>query len=94
MLQPSEFLEGARLLATAGAASSSDAHLRRSISTAYYALFHTVLTASAARFMGSSEMQRPGYAILYRSFGHGRMMRTCEDIAIPLLGQVIRRQLG
>ena len=80
MLEPGELLATARFLS--GSASSpapTDAHLRRAVSSAYYALFHTVLRAAAERFMGQVP-QAPGYSLLYRSFDHQHMSRMCEEL--------------
>ena len=93
MLRPSELLDAARSLASPSAGSPSDAESRRSVSTAYYALFHTVLTAGADRFFGSLERGSAGYAILYRSFDHGRMKRVCEDAARSTLTLALQKQL-
>jgi hypothetical protein len=61
-------------------APPTDAELRRAVSTAYYALFHKVLRAAAARFMGRGQEGTAGFAILYRGFNHGLMKRVCEDL--------------
>jgi uncharacterized protein (UPF0332 family) len=54
MPSPSELIAAARFMVTASDPSElTDARLRRAISTAYYAVFHTVLHAAAKRFMGS-----------------------------------------
>lgn len=53
--------------------------MRRAVSTAYYALFHTILRAAAERFMGQTP-QAPGYSLLYRSFDHQHMSRMCEEL--------------
>ena len=78
---PAALLAAARLLAdpnATGAAWPDDARLRRAVSTAYYAVFHTVLRAAADRFMGPHEQASPGYAILYRGFQHGEMREACK----------------
>ena len=72
----------------------TDARLRRAISTAYYAVFHTVLHAAAKRFMGSGSNQSPGYRILYRSFDHAQMAKVCGEIRKVTLRDSYRRTLG
>ena len=95
MLKPAEFLDVARSLASpASTRSPSDVELRRSVSTAYYAVFHTILAAAAERFVGTRPARSSGYTILYRSFDHGRMRRICEDLVKPALSRDLRRQLG
>lgn len=94
MLQPSEFLEVAKLLVSPTAGTPNDAEVRRSISTAYYALFHTVLTAGADRLFGAHERGRVGYVIVYRSFEHTRLKRVCEDAARSTVSPTLQRQIG
>ncbi|WP_237477310.1 hypothetical protein [Lichenibacterium dinghuense] len=86
-------LDVARLLASSQVGPPNDAMVRRSISTAYYALFHTVLEAGADRFFGAHKRAQAGHAILYRSFDHGRMKRVCEDAARSSLAPTLQRQL-
>ncbi len=95
MLRPSEFIGLARLLAlTHQGDMFEDAQMRRSISTSYYALFHTILTAAAERFFGARQADRAGYAILYRTFNHGQIKQTCDGIARGELSPSMRQQLG
>jgi uncharacterized protein (UPF0332 family) len=93
MLRPSEFLSAAKRMALPPSGVASDAELRRSISTSYYALFHTVLASGADRLFGTVDRHRAGYAIVYRSFDHGRMKRVCEDVARSALASAMERQL-
>lgn len=72
----------------------SAARLRRAASTAYYALFHKVLRAGAKRFMGEGKEASPGYALLYRSFNHGRIKAVCESLNAATLNANLKRQLG
>lgn len=90
MLRPSEFLNLARRLAR----QRDDAALRRSISTSYYALFHTVLTVAAERFVGAEPARQRGYGIVYRTFNHGQMRQVCESLTPSKLNSSLRQQLG
>ncbi len=94
MLRPSEFIDAAKLLASGQSRAPADADLRRCISTAYYAVFHTVLTAGADRFFGAADSERAGYGLLYRAYDHGRMRRSCEEVAKPALNPTQRKQFG
>lgn len=80
MPRPSELLDTARLLASARDEAPTDADLRRCISTAYYAIFHAVLTAGADRFFGADNREEAGYSQLYRAYDHGRLKSRCEQI--------------
>jgi hypothetical protein len=92
---PTDLLAVARLLLSSGEAQpASQAQLRRAVSTAYYALFHTVLRAGAERFMGTGKQQSAGYRLLYRSFTHGRMKSVCESLNVAVLGKTLQQQLG
>ncbi len=90
MLRPSEFLDVARRLARL----RDDAALRRSVSTSYYALFHTVLTTAAERFIGADPTQQRGYAIVYRAFNHGQMRQVCDGLTPTKLSPSFSQQLG
>ncbi len=94
MLDPAELLQVARLLSDAAAdPEPSQAQLRRAVSTAYYALFHTVLRAAAQRFAGLGKEDSAAYAILYRSFDHRHMKNVCEDLQTSTLSAKTRQQL-
>jgi uncharacterized protein (UPF0332 family) len=68
----------AKLLAAADPAT--DGHIRRGISTAYYALFHHVLRAGADRFLRDGRTDSAAFSLLYRGFSHGRMKSVCEGL--------------
>jgi hypothetical protein len=56
------------------------ANLRRAVSTAYYALFHAVLTDVADQLVGKGQRNTPQYALVYRSVQHRRLTDLCENI--------------
>jgi hypothetical protein len=94
VLDPADLLTVARLLAAPGVVPvATQAQLRRAVSTAYYALFHTVLAAGSARFVGADKAGNPGYSIIYRSFAHGRMRSVCEAIDVSVLSRTLERNL-
>jgi hypothetical protein len=95
VLDSSELLDVARLLAAAGAdPPPTEAQLRRAVSTAYYALFHKIAQAGACRFMGHGHERKAGYALLYRGFNHSRMKTVCRALDAPRLAPNLERQLG
>ncbi len=95
MPDPSELLAVARLLAATDAIEApSEEQLRRAVSTAYYALFHGILRAGADRFVGEENENRPGYALIYRSFSHRRMKAVCAALDVARLNPSLQRQLG
>ncbi len=87
-----ELLAVARLLLSAG--TPTDAQRRRAVSTAYYTVFHHVLAAAAARFMGAGMQASGGYGLLYRGFNHGRMKSVCAALSAPALTASLQQQLG
>ena len=71
MIGPQELIDTCRKLVTP---PPSDTDIRRAISTAYYALFHT-LTASNAELIAdqlTSGMSAHAWDRVYRRFEHGR----------------------
>ncbi len=100
-IDPEGMMAVARLLFEKGeearnqAFTSGQAHLRRAVSTAYYAVFHMLLCAGSQRFMGprKNDMNSPGAAILYRGFNHAEMRKVCEELKTDKLKERYRRAL-
>ena len=79
IVNPLHLLEQATLLLTAAPGRKPrQANLRRAISTAYYAIFHHLLTAAADEFVGKSLRGESRYSLVYRSIDHGAIRRACE----------------
>ena len=57
------------------------ASLRRSISTAYYALFHYLIDQSCRTTMGAQHAQAPYRHVVGRSFMHADMKSACKSFA-------------
>jgi uncharacterized protein (UPF0332 family) len=94
LADPSDLLSVARLLSDAvGSTPPSDAQLRRAVSTAYYALFHTILRAAAQRFMGPGNESAAGFSLLYRGFQHGQMRQVCEVLRARTLNSRFQKTL-
>ena len=90
-----EMIEVARHLTATGAAMPlGNSYLRRAVSTAYYALFHTMLGAAADRFVGTAAKASAGYALLYRGYDHGQMRRLFEDLSKSTLKATLRSALN
>lgn len=90
MVGPADLVAAARLLA--GADAAGEVYFRRAISTAYYALFHHVLGAGAARFLRDGKTDSSAYSVLYRGFTHGRMKTVCEALNLMTLSRSFARQ--
>jgi uncharacterized protein (UPF0332 family) len=77
-LNPDHLLDQAeRLLTPTRPGFRRQADLKRAISTAYYALFHSVLRAVADEFVGARQRRSARYALVYRSIDH----RTLRELA-------------
>ncbi len=78
--------------ATMAAGRPSQAVLRRSVSTAYYALFHFVGDAAARQMVGSgtsSEMVARRH-LLRRTLSHDQMTVFCRSVAGGTLGRLFQ----
>jgi hypothetical protein len=74
-----ELLAQADTLAT----GTAQADLRRSISAAYYAVFHFILTAAADMVCGSANRSTLQYRLVYRSVDHGSLTSLCGQLTDP-----------
>ncbi len=80
-----EGLQGGALIATAfdllriAEQRQSEAHLRRAVSTAYYAMFHSLARIAADRLVrqGSASSHANTWNHVYRSLQHGHAERQC-----------------
>jgi uncharacterized protein (UPF0332 family) len=81
---PAHLLEQAeRLAAPTAEGEPIDADLRRAISSAYYAVFHAVLSAAADRFVGRERRSGSLYSLAYRSVNHTTLLKVCEEVGKP-----------
>jgi len=55
------------------------------MSSAYYGIFHAVVTEAADNFVGRTQRQTPIYGLVYRSIEHRSLLRLCEDVMKPKL---------
>ena len=80
-----ELLDTARALLRRNQGHPTEADLRRSISTAYYALFHRLIDDGVSRLAtGASQPEAIG-----RAFGHADMKKVCQHLQkSPLPPQV------
>ena len=82
VVNPEHLLDQAeKLLKKTGAGAIRQTDLRRAISNAYYAVFHTALIAAADDFAGATKRQSPRYALVYRSIGHNDLKKLCDILA-------------
>lgn len=67
--------------------------LRRSISSAYYAVFHLVLTAAADEFVGRNKRGDRRHSLVDRSIDHRNLRKFCEEVSRPLVSARFRTYL-
>ena len=92
VLNPDHFLEQADLLRSpprGGAPRQVD--LRRSISAAYYAVFHAVLTAATDDLVGATRQATARYTLVYRSIEHRTLRALCVEATKPQLSAKYRK---
>ena len=80
MSLPRDLLAQAKLLATKEKSRPKQASLRRSVSAAYYALFHLLVDAAARRLVSGADRE-PLRNCLARAFDHGVMKRVALQFA-------------
>ena len=89
MSLPRDLLAQAKLLATKEKSRPKQASLRRSVSAAYYALFHLLVDAAARRLVSGADRQQLRDC-LARAFDHGVMKR----VALQFAGQNLSPRLS
>ncbi len=80
-------------LATREHGKPKQASLRRSVSTAYYALFHFLIDASCKHLLGSGSGRRHVRELASRAFIHGKMQGLCKEFTKPIPSSELLRPL-
>ena len=85
-MEPDALIAVARTLAAGGNAGNpsvtTDTELRRAVSCAYYAIFHTLCRAYADAMAGphvGNQLGRDAWNMAYRSIDHGPARSKCSD---------------
>jgi uncharacterized protein (UPF0332 family) len=68
-------------LATLDAGRPKQAHLRRAVSTAYYAVFHFLVDEACRLQIGAQNPQKSYRHVLGRAFVHTTMKQACQSYA-------------
>ena len=61
---------------------AGQAHLRRAVSAAYYALFHLLVDDATRRMFGARDDRAALRVCLARAFAHSTMARVAKDFAV------------
>ncbi len=82
VLNPDHLLDQAERLTAppAGGGAPRQADLRRAISSAYYGVFHAILTEAADSFVGKTNRHTPRYELVYRSINHRSLRSICGEV--------------
>lgn len=91
ILNPDQLFEQAEKLIAIPAGRPRQVDIRRAISSAYYAIFHAIITAAADQFVGVTNRDESRYGLVYRSVDHGWLRRLCEEVQKPALSAKFRR---
>lgn len=79
VLRPDHLFEQAeKLIRPRGALAPRQVDVRRAVSSAYYGVFHHVLTAAADLYVGAARPAKR-YTLLYRSVDHRALRSLCEE---------------
>lgn len=86
VLSANALLEQAdELIETVRSGQRRQVDLRRGVSSAYYAAFHTVVTAAADEFVGREQQKNVEHGLVSRSIDHTTIRKICEDLGkVPI----------
>ena len=77
---PDDLLKTAKTLAEFGSSRPRDADLRRSVSTIYYAMFHTLAKCCADSLVGTtSTRSNEAWHQVYRALEHNLAKNSCDN---------------
>lgn len=77
-----ELIVTAKRLARLGRNKPRQADLKRAVSTAYYAMFHTLAKECADRLIGTGlPRSQPAWIQVYRALEHGLAKQACQRAA-------------
>lgn len=77
-----ELIATARRLVNVNVSKPRQADLKRAVSTAYYAMFHTLAKECADRFIGTGAVRNgAAWRQVYRALEHGFAKQSCGQVA-------------
>ncbi|WP_374525466.1 hypothetical protein [Sphingopyxis sp.] len=95
MIDAAKWLDHAFALAQPPARGApKQVDLRRSVSAAYYALFHRILALTADDLVGATHSKSSAYALVYRAFQHNLMEARCSECAKETMPARTRQAIG
>ena len=93
MMYADHLLEQAELLLTVDRTRPRQANLRRSVSSAYYALFHVLIDAACRQTLGTAASRSALRQVMARGFEHAAMKDASRSFAAGRLREWMRHVL-
>jgi len=78
-LNPLDFIATAREFAGSRGGKPRQTNVKRSVSTAYYALFHTLAKFCADTLIGTNARSRGAWQQVYRALDHNFAKNACQN---------------
>jgi uncharacterized protein (UPF0332 family) len=80
IFNPDHLFEQADKLIASQAGRPRQADIRRAISTAYYGIFHAIVTKAVDQFIGATNRDKSHYGLAYRSVSHSRLREISNEV--------------
>jgi len=84
----SDLISQARMLANLEAGRPKQASVRRSVSTAYYGLFHFLIEESTSLVVGAAHADVKNRQLVGRAFVHAKMKSLCQEFTKTQLSSI------
>lgn len=80
-MDPDALIKTAMRLAKASQRRPRQSDLKRAVSTAYYALFHSIARNAADLLVGTGQVRfEPAWVHTYRALNHGTAKKACREV--------------
>lgn len=89
-----QLINQARKLAAMDPRRPGQGNLRRSVSSAYYALFHFLIEQSTRRYIGAAASDAGLRALMARGYGHDEIYVAAKSFAGGTLPDIVTRSIG
>jgi hypothetical protein len=83
IFKPEHLFEQADRLISGRKGRPRQTDIRRAISSAYYGLFHAIITAAADQYVGGTNRHTSRYGLVYRSVNHEWLRDLCKEVQKP-----------
>jgi hypothetical protein len=90
ILNPDHLFEQAGKLIAPRFGRPRQVDIRRAISSAYYGIFHAVITKAVDQIIGATNRDKNHYGLAYRSVNHSRLRELCNEVQKSVLSNRYR----